>query len=128
MKLLWERGIQEVTRWMMVSHLLHRIWATVVTGMIIWTAVRVARLPASLSHLRKFSWGLIALVVVQITLGILTILTERQFTITSLHVVTGAMTLAVSVQLAMSVRNLVAARGTVSSQSRVSAVAEEVTA
>jgi heme a synthase len=108
MGLLWDRGISEITLPQMLAHLLHRAWAAVVTGMIIWTAIRIYRLPGSLSRLRGYARGLVALVTLQVALGILTILTEKQFTITSLHVVTGAVTLATSLALTLRIRAAVA--------------------
>jgi cytochrome c oxidase assembly protein subunit 15 len=105
MDLLWKLGNSEITRWQMISHLLHRLGALVVTVMIFWTAIKVFR---EQSHNRQFKNNallLVGLVVVQVTLGILTILTEKQFTITTLHVVTGALTLATSLVLTIRVRH-----------------------
>lgn len=104
--LLWGRQMREVTFWEMASHLLHRFWALVVTGMVIWTAVKAYRVTPASPDLRRPARLLLWLLGIQITLGVLTILTEKQFTITSLHVVNGALTLATSMVLTIRARHL----------------------
>jgi cytochrome c oxidase assembly protein subunit 15 len=104
--ILTRRGLREVTFWEMASHLLHRFWALVVTFMVIWTARKAYKLHPVLPELRRPALLLVALLTVQVTLGILTILTEKQFTITSLHVVNGALTLATSLVLTVRARHL----------------------
>lgn len=96
---LRRNNLLPVDGWQMFSHLLHRFWAMVVCAMAIYTAVRVFRDHRDNRSLVKPVYLLLALLTVQVTLGILTIFTEKQFTITSLHVVTGAATLATSVVL-----------------------------
>ena len=104
--ILTKRGLREVTFWEMVSHLLHRCWALVVTVMVIWTARKAYKISPARPELRRPALLLVALLTVQVTLGILTILTEKQFTITSLHVVNGALTLATSLVLTVRARHL----------------------
>ncbi len=96
--LLSKADLTEVTFGQMFIHLLHRAWAVVVSGMIIWTFVKVWR-NFSLKEFRRPALYLLFLLIAQVTLGILTILTEKQFTITTLHVVTGALTLVTSLIL-----------------------------
>jgi heme a synthase len=105
-KELWKIDYPQVTFGQMFVHLLHRLWAVVVSAMVIWTAVKVYREQRSYGLLRRPAMLMVALLVAQVTLGILTVLTERQFTITSLHVTTGALTLATSVVLAVRARHL----------------------
>lgn len=108
---LMKLDLPRVTRWQMIAHLLHRLGALAATTMIIWTGVRTLRASRGLRELRRPVWLLLALLVAQVTLGILTILTEKkQFTIASLHVVTGAATLATSLVLAVRVRRRFASR------------------
>jgi cytochrome c oxidase assembly protein subunit 15 len=126
MDLLWKMGNTEITRWQMLSHLLHRLGGLAVTVMVIWTAVKVFRHQVQNREFRNTARLLVALVVVQVTLGILTILTEKQFTITTLHVVTGALTLATSLVLTIRVRHGLYQPATVASVSTVRA--EEVAA
>lgn len=106
--LLWRIGLSEVTRGHMIVHLLHRAWAVVVTALILSLFVRVMRHWKSKAEIRRPATLLMVLVVVQITLGILTILTEKQFTVTTLHVLVGAMTLATSFGLSVLVLHLLA--------------------
>jgi cytochrome c oxidase assembly protein subunit 15 len=124
--LLWKMGNSEITRWQMLSHLLHRLGGLAVTVMVIWTAVKVFREQGHNREFRNSVLLLLGLVVVQVTLGILTILTEKQFTITTLHVVTGALTLATSLVLTIRVRHRLYQPATVASVSNV--LAEEVAA
>lgn len=105
-KELWKLDYPQVTLGQMIVHLLHRAWAVVVSGMVIWTAVKVFREQRGNSLLRRPAMLLAALLAAQVTLGILTILTEKQFTITSLHVTTGALTLATSLVLTVRARHL----------------------
>jgi heme A synthase len=105
-KELWKLDYPQVTLGQMIVHLLHRFWAVVVSAMVIWTATKVFREQRGNSLLRRPAMLLVALLVAQVTLGILTILTEKQFTITSLHVTTGALTLATSLVLTVRARHL----------------------
>ena len=98
--------LEPVTRMQMLSHLLHRLGALVVSVMVVWSVVRVMRNYRDVAELRRPAWMLLALLVVQATLGILTILTEKQFTITSFHVVNGAATLVTSLMLTVRARHL----------------------
>lgn len=124
--LLWKNGVQEVTRWMMISNLLHRLGALTVASMVVWTVVKVFREQPRDAELRRPARLLLYLVAVQITLGILTILTRKQFEITSAHVVTGALTLATSLVLTIRARRtLVAVSGT---EPRMAPVTDEVIA
>jgi cytochrome c oxidase assembly protein subunit 15 len=110
-KELWKIDLPKVTFWQMVSHLAHRLWAVVVTVAAIWTSVRVFRRHAAQPLLRRPAILLLVLLTCQVTLGILTILTERQFTITSLHVVTGAATLATCMTLTIRAYHLLRLSG-----------------
>jgi cytochrome c oxidase assembly protein subunit 15 len=112
MNLLWKMGISEITRWQMIAHLLHRLGGLVVAVMVGWTAVKVYREQGHHESLRRNAMLLVGLVTVQIVLGILTILTEKQFTITTFHVVNGALTLAASLALTIRVRHLLYAPAT----------------
>jgi cytochrome c oxidase assembly protein subunit 15 len=105
MGLLWKLGISQVTRLQMIEHLLHRLGGLIVFVMVFWTGRRVFKLPTMDRSLRRNAMLLMGLVVVQVSLGILTILTEKQFTITTLHVVTGALTLATSLVLTVRLRH-----------------------
>ena len=109
MNLLWKIGISEITRGQMIVHLLHRAGAIIVAVLIGWTTVKTLREHRGVAMLVRPAIALSLLACVQITLGILTILTEKQYTITTLHVATGAVTLATSLALAIKVRHVVRA-------------------
>jgi cytochrome c oxidase assembly protein subunit 15 len=76
-----------------------RIGALVVTLLVLVLAVRTLKLDAS--RLSRPALGLLALVAVQVTLGIYVIWTGRQPMLTTLHVVNGAALLATTVLLAV---------------------------
>jgi cytochrome c oxidase assembly protein subunit 15 len=77
-------------------HFAHRLWAIVVTFGVLFAAWKIHQ--AASSHLleRRTSLSLVALVLVQFSLGIFTVLSGRQPYITSLHVLTGAALLGLS--------------------------------
>lgn len=104
--LLWRVGLSDVTRSQIVVNLLHRFWALVVASLIITVFVRVMRRWRSIGQLRRPAALMLCLVIAQVTLGILTIITEKQFTITTLHVLVGATTLATSVALTVRAHHL----------------------
>lgn len=104
--ILSKMRLPEVTRWEMLLHLGHRFWALVVSVLAIWTSVRVFRHRPSMPELRRPAVLLLCLLTVQVTLGILAIYTEKQPSITTFHVVTGALTLGAALTLAVRSRHL----------------------
>lgn len=80
----------------------HRLGALVVTGAIIYVAMKTAR----------YRWALLGVVALQITLGAFTVWSAKHPIITSLHVACGALTLAVSLMTALSARPQPAAAST----------------
>lgn len=79
----------------------HRCGAVVVSAMIVWTAARALRLRAVAPVLRRPALGLLLLLALQITLGALTIWTERAVIPTTSHVAIGAAVLATSLAIAL---------------------------
>src|SRR5581483_2284842 len=77
----------------------HRIGAVVVSVMVIWTAIRVLRLHREDAQLRRPALGLILLLVLQVSLGALTIWSGRAVLPTTSHVAVGAAVLATSLTL-----------------------------
>ncbi|HEV7922487.1 MAG TPA: COX15/CtaA family protein [Thermoanaerobaculia bacterium] len=77
----------------------HRLGALLVTLAIFYVAARTPR----------YRWALIAVVMLQLTLGALTVWSGKHPILTSLHVACGALTLAVSLLTALSARSHVAA-------------------
>ena len=77
-------------------HYAHRVGALVVGALILATAAHVLYHQRHRAELRRPSLLLVVLLLLQITLGALTVLSGKQYVINSLHVVTGAMVLATS--------------------------------
>jgi len=96
MGILAKSGNSSITLAQILIHSLHRLWACVVVVCCVIIFSNIRKNYRSVKQLYKPAVILLSLVILQICLGILTILTEKQFTITSLHVVTGAATLATS--------------------------------
>jgi cytochrome c oxidase assembly protein subunit 15 len=79
-------------------HYAHRVWAIVVTALVITTAIATLR-SVSRADFRRPAILLLVLVVVQVLLGGAIIWTQRQVGVATLHVVTGAVLLATSLVL-----------------------------
>jgi cytochrome c oxidase assembly protein subunit 15 len=82
-------------------HYAHRVGAVLVSVLALATIGHVLYHHRGRAELRWPSLLLLALLMVQITLGALTVLTGKHYVINSLHVVTGAMVLATSLVLAL---------------------------
>ena len=91
-------------------HFLHRVGALVVAIAISWTAARVFSAFGREPQLRRPALALLALLMVQLTLGALTIWTQRAVTPMTAHVAVGAAVLATSVILALRTARLVGPR------------------
>jgi heme a synthase len=81
-------------------HFAHRAGAALVAAAVLATAIAVFR-RTSLAELRRPAMLLVALVIVQISLGALTVLSRRDVWINSFHVVCGAMVLTTSLVLTL---------------------------
>ncbi|MGO9264798.1 MAG: COX15/CtaA family protein [Candidatus Binataceae bacterium] len=77
----------------------HRCGALVVTLLVVWTVARVLRSFPGEPRLRRPAGGLLVLLMLQITLGALTIWSGRAVLPTTAHVATGAAVLATSLVL-----------------------------
>jgi cytochrome c oxidase assembly protein subunit 15 len=75
----------------------HRVWALVVAGLVFATAAAAFR--SRRPGLRKTAVALIAIVLVQISLGAMTVLSRKGVAITTAHVATGALLLGTAVAL-----------------------------
>jgi len=82
-------------------HYAHRVGAVIVSLLIVATAGHVFYHHRERSEFRRPAMLLLTLLVVQLTLGALTVLSGKQYVINSLHVVTGAAVLGSSVVLAL---------------------------
>jgi len=83
----------------------HRVGGVAVAAAIIAMFIRVRRFEAS-HPLRQFATLLLVTVLAQVTLGAYTVWSGKQPVITSLHVVTGALTLALSLLFALTARTV----------------------
>lgn len=87
-------------------HMAHRIWAIVAAGLVIWTSIRLINQSGDSKRFAFFAYALIALIVTQFTLGILTILTHKMVEITTAHVAAGAIVLITCVLTSLHVARL----------------------
>ena len=91
-------------------HFLHRVGAVVVTLGIAWTVARVIRQHAEERQLLRPALTLVSLLLVQLTLGALTIWTRRAVLPVTAHVAVGAAVLATSLFLTLRSVHLLAFR------------------
>jgi cytochrome c oxidase assembly protein subunit 15 len=85
-------------------HFLHRVGALVATAFILATAVQIwlrRRLNSTCASLTRPTLLIVGLVLLQITLGALTVLSKREVWINSLHLVCGALVLATSIVITL---------------------------
>jgi heme a synthase len=82
-------------------HFAHRLGAVMVSLAILATTGHVLYHHRSRSELRRPALLLLALLTIQVTLGALTVLSQKEFIINSLHVVTGASVLVTSLMLTL---------------------------
>jgi heme a synthase len=82
-------------------HFAHRVGAATVSLLILATAGHVFYHHSRRAELRRPAILLLLLLALQITLGALTVLSEKQFIINSLHVVNGALVLVTSLVLSL---------------------------
>lgn len=86
-------GDTPVAAYQIVVHLLHRYWAYVTAGLVFILGYRLNHSTAAPAKLRTFGIFLMTLILLQFTFGILTILSRKEFIVTSFHVVIGALVL-----------------------------------
>jgi cytochrome c oxidase assembly protein subunit 15 len=82
-------------------HFAHRVGALFVLVFVLATAGHVLYHHRARPELTRLAWLLIVLVCTQVTLGALTVLSQKQFIINSFHVVTGGCVLVTSLALTM---------------------------
>ncbi len=80
-------------------HFAHRVGALLVTGMIVWTSVRILSGYRRHARLVRPAILIAGLLTVQLTLGAFTVWSEKAVMITTFHVANGAVILAASVFL-----------------------------
>jgi cytochrome c oxidase assembly protein subunit 15 len=82
-------------------HFAHRVGALVVAAAIVTTTVYIWRRHTDVPDLASTALKLMILLIVQITLGALTVITRRDVWINSVHVVVGALVLATSLVITL---------------------------
>ncbi len=87
------KGDVPVQAYQIFIHLLHRYWAYAVAVIVFMLGYRMKRSAAVPKRLNSVGTFLMSLISLQFTLGILTVLTRKEYIITSLHVVIGALVL-----------------------------------
>ncbi len=85
-------GEEPITPAHVVVHMLHRYTAIVIVALIIVAAVLALRRANENSLVRRMALAWLALVLLQGTLGILTITSDRKVDVTTAHVAVGALT------------------------------------
>lgn len=93
------RIVPPLNAWPILLAYSHRVGAFLIAGLIFWLVIRAYRSGSRAQALLAGALG--AGVMIQIVLGAYTIWTAKQPLVTSLHVVTGALLLAVSVAYAL---------------------------
>jgi cytochrome c oxidase assembly protein subunit 15 len=84
-----------------IIHFAHRVGAVIVSAMIVWTFSRIARAYSHQRLLFRPALVMMVLVVVQVTLGAVTVWTSKAVTPTTVHVLTGALVLGTSFLLTL---------------------------
>ena len=84
-----------------IIHFSHRVGALIVATMIIWTFTRIARSYSESRLLFRPALTMLILLVIQLTLGALTVWTAKAVVPTTAHVATGALVLGTSLLLTL---------------------------
>src|SRR4029079_4952995 len=93
-----------------IIHFAHRVGAVIVSAMIVWTFSRIARAYSHQRLLFRPALVMMVLVVVQVTLGAITVWTSKAVTPTHVHVLTGALVLGTSFLLTLRAYAMLPAR------------------
>jgi cytochrome c oxidase assembly protein subunit 15 len=86
----WQDPVTMTQVWLAFAH---RLGATAVSVAVVWLAVRILR-RHRLTGMSLPAWALLALLVTQFTLGVLTVLMQKPADIASAHVAVGALVMA----------------------------------
>lgn len=95
-KIKWT-GDRPIEAYQIVIHLIHRFWAYMVSVVLILSGYIVYKNAKIPSPIRRNGIMLIIAIIVQFSLGALTVLTRKEIVITTAHVATGAATLVLCV-------------------------------
>jgi cytochrome c oxidase assembly protein subunit 15 len=100
------RLVPDFTDAKIAIHFSHRVMAVLVTAMIVWTSTRVIRRRHNELRLLQLAMLLILLLILQVTLGAMTIWSQKDVLPTTAHVANGALILAMSWFLTLRVYRL----------------------
>jgi cytochrome c oxidase assembly protein subunit 15 len=114
-----------ITSTQILIHMLHRLWAIGVSVMVVWTSIRLFNMSAASKRLFRFAFILLGMLILQITLGGLTVLSVKAVDITTAHVATGALLLVTCVLMSLYTIKIFGIR---SQQPAIAFSAREVTA
>jgi cytochrome c oxidase assembly protein subunit 15 len=103
-------GEHPITSFHIVVHMLHRFTGFAVLLAIVASALVIWRATQRGSILRKFAAAWCVVAIVQVTLGILTILSQRKVDVTTVHVALGAITFAMGSMMVLVTRRLAAVK------------------
>jgi cytochrome c oxidase assembly protein subunit 15 len=93
-----------------IIHFIHRVGALVVAAMIVWTFSRISRSYGNHALLLRPALTMLVLLIVQLSLGAITVWTAKAVLPTTAHVLTGALVLGTSVLLTLRAFAMVAPR------------------
>lgn len=88
-----------VTSAQILTHMLHRIWALVVAAVLVVLSIKLLKTNQLPARIKRFGYILISLIVLQLVLGMLTVLSQKAVDVTTAHVAAGALILVTSVLL-----------------------------
>ena len=104
--MLFDLNLDMVSRNQVMIHFIHRFGAAVVTGTIGYYIFRYHSFLQQHQLPNKTLWLMVIIVIVQVTLGVATVLLERSPYIASFHVVTGAALLGLCTLFLLKVNSL----------------------
>lgn len=103
---LSQNYLANVQKYQVIIHFTHRLGAILVTGFFIYLFLQARKLLNQNRLMMKSINMVLALVIIQFTLGVITVLTHKNAILASAHVATGALTLGSAVLLALRSRVL----------------------
>jgi cytochrome c oxidase assembly protein subunit 15 len=98
---LFDMDWQAVSRNQVIIHFIHRLGALIVTGFIGYFLYKNNQVIKTNNTLNKSKLLIILVLIIQVTLGALTVLTERAPYVASFHVVNGAALLGLCILLVL---------------------------
>jgi len=100
------RGDTAIQPYQIVIHLVHRYWAFVVTALVTFFGYKLWKTVELPKRLRRIGFYLMSFVLLQFMLGTITVLSRKEFIITSFHVVIGALILMTCVIAAIQIARM----------------------